>query len=198
MNGIFDSKNPKVSFPYISKQKKVYFVSIYPDYHTELFPDSLLRTESADDYIENQPHRNVISKVYISHAIDAKIEEGDTLLFYRTGGIYKGVVSTIAIVESIQNNIDSYKKFKRICQGRTVFSESKLKEFWEYRSQKRPFVVNLLYAYSLPKRINLKEMIALGIFNDPMSLPRGFGELSWSNFMKIIKTSNSNESIIVD
>lgn len=195
---IADRQNPKTTFPFISISSPVFLVSVYPEYHTELFPDSILRTESPVNYSENEPHRNVICKSYISHAIERKIQTGDILVFYRTGGLHKGVVTTLAIVDSVVDNVQDFDQLKRICRGRTVLTDEKLKTFWEYRPNNRPFVVNLLYCYSFPKRINLAKMIELGIISGVGGLPRGFGRLSNENFKLILKHTESDESIIGD
>lgn len=195
---IADRQNPKTTFPFMSTNSPVFLVSVYPEYHTELFPDSILRTESPVNYSENEPHRNVICKSFISHAIERKIQTGDILVFYRTGGLHKGVVTTLAIVDSVVDNLQDFDQLKRVCRGRTVLTDEKLKTFWEYRPKNRPFVVNLLYSYSFPKRINLAKMIELGIISGVAGLPRGFGRLSNENFKLILKHTDSDESIISD
>lgn len=80
-----DKDNPQRTFPFLSKEGKVFIVPIYPKYHTELFPDSILRTESTL-VVENKPHRNAINKVYISHSHERDLNTGDLIVFYRTGG----------------------------------------------------------------------------------------------------------------
>lgn len=193
-----DRQNPKSTFPFLSKDSPAYFVSIYPEYHTELFPDSILRTESPMNFIEDEPHRNGIYKSYISHAIDRNIKTGDILVFYRTGGVHKGVVTTLAIVDSVNDNLQNFDQLRRACRGKTVLTDEKLKTFWDYRPSNRPFVVNLLYAYSFPKRINLAKMIELGIIAGVDGIPRGFGMLSKEKFKLILKHTESDESIISD
>lgn len=193
-----DRKNPKSTFPFLSKDSPAFFVSIYPEYHTELFPDSILRTESPINFSEDEPHRNVICKSYISHAIDRNIQTGDILIFYRTGGIHKGVVTTLAIVDSVIDNLQNFDQLRRACRGKTVLTDKKLTTFWERSPTNRPFVVNLLYAYSFPKRINLAKMIDLGIIAGISGIPRGFGRLSNENFNLILKHTESDESIIGD
>ena len=42
-----------------------FIVPIYPTYHTELLPDSILNTETAEDFEDNKSNRNALSKVYI-------------------------------------------------------------------------------------------------------------------------------------
>ena len=189
-----NKENPKSTFPFIPKDSNVYFVSIYPKYHTELFPDSKLRTESSTDFVENLPHRNAIRKVYISHAIERPLKKGDVLLFYRTGGYYKGVVTTVGIVDSIIDNIKSEEELINVCQKRTVLNKQELKEFWNYYPKLKPFVINLLYSYSLPRRPNLKRLIELGIIEGVDKIPRGFGKISWEQFETILKDTGSDES----
>jgi hypothetical protein len=189
---------PKTTFPFLSKLSPIYFVSILPEYHTELFPDSILRTESPINFTENQPHRNIIYKSYISHAYERDLNSGDILVFYRTGGVHLGVVSTLAIVDSVVKDLQDFEQLRRACRGKTVLTEVQLKKFWNRFPNNKPFVVNLLYAYSLPKRINLAKMIELGIFADAFGIPRGFGRLTNEHFDLILKHSQADESIIGD
>ena len=100
----FDIENLKACFPYISKGRNVYVVPIYPEYHTELLPDSILNTESPEEFIEDFPHRNCINKVYVSRAMEPYPNIGDILVFYRTGGYYKSVVTTIGEVLEVKSD----------------------------------------------------------------------------------------------
>lgn len=180
---------PKKTFPFISKENKVYIVPIYPEYHTELFPDSILRTESPMDFTENEPHRNALSKVYISRSYERSLQSGDIIVFYRTGGVRKGVVTTYGIVESVIDNIPDEATFIRYCRKRSVFNDQQLKEHWNYRNGNRPFIVNFIYAHSFRKRPNLKWLNENGVIPDILDMPRGFREISRENFIKIAKYS---------
>lgn len=42
----FSFDNPRLTYPFITLDSKIFIVPIYPEYHTELFPDSMLTTES--------------------------------------------------------------------------------------------------------------------------------------------------------
>ncbi len=192
------ASNPKTTFPFVSRNARKFIVPIYQKYHTSLFPDSILRTESPIDFVEHEPFRNAISKVYVSRSINRDLNPGDIIVFYRTGGYYKSVITTLGIVESVHSPINSEEEFVGLCRKRSVFSEKELKGMWEDSPYNRPFVVNFLYAYSFPKRINLKSLIDLGIIRDVDSAPRGFEQMSSESFEKIIKETDSNESIIVD
>ncbi len=194
----FDKENPRFTYPYFSKKTNIWFVSIFPEYHTELFPDSILKTESLIDFIENEPHRNAISKVYVSHSKERNIKRGDTIVFYRTGGLYKGVVTTIGIVEGVINPVKNFSHLVELCKTKSILTEAELKKFWEQYGNYKPFVVNFLYAYSFPKRPNLAKLIELGIIAGPNQMPRGFSKITENDLIKSLKASESNESIVVD
>ncbi|HOF17044.1 MAG TPA: hypothetical protein PLF32_09240 [Bacteroidales bacterium] len=182
-------EDPKKTFPYSSKTNNIYIVPIYPKYHTELFPDSILKTESPKNFVENEPHRNALSKVYISRSHYRKLKTGDLIVFYRTGGVYKGVVTTIGIVESVVDNIPDEKTFIHLCRKRSVFSDDELKKHWSYNKHNRPFIVNFLYTYSLKKRPNLKWLNDNEIIPDINDMPRGFRKIPRENLLKILNYS---------
>lgn len=193
---------PKASYPYISRNSNIWIVPIYPEYHSELFSDSILKTESPVNFVENKPHRNAISKVYISRSYIRSLTPGDVVVFYRTAepgknAYYSSVVSTIAVVEGIVDRIQSEKEFINLCRKRSVFTDAQLAEHWNFRPTSRPFIVNLLYVYSLPSRPNRKELIDLGIFTHDFA-PRGFHRITKDHFNKILKHAKADESFIVD
>lgn len=189
---------PKITFPYVSKQAKVFIVPIYPDYHTELLPDSILNTESPKNFAEHEPHRNAISKVYISHSVERGLQPGDIIVFYRTGGFHHSVATTLGIVEKVHNPINSLEHLISICYKKTFFDRDGLAKFWNRYPSLKPFVVEFLYSYSFPKRPNLQRLIELGIIKNISSAPRGFTPLTQKQLFTLLKASQSNESIVVD
>lgn len=193
-----DRSSPKRTYPFFSTTAHIFIVPIYPEYHTELFPDSILRTESPSDFVENEPHRNAISKVYISRSIERNLESGDVIVFYRTGGYHKSVVTTVGVVENVIDNIASEADFIRLCRKRSVFTDEELSKHWNYRRNSKPFIVNFLYAYSFPKRINMKRLIEIGIIKSVDDAPRGFREISARNLRDILRECQADESIVVD
>ncbi len=186
---IVNLQQPKLSFPFSSSESRVFIVPIYPEYHLELFPDSILRTESPKNTVENKPHRNALSKVYISRSYYKDLKSGDLIVFYRTGGIYGGVVTTIGVVESVITNIPDVDTFVKLCRKRSVFSDEELKKYWNHIPNNQPFIVNFLYTYSFRKRPNLKWLNENGIIPDIKDMPRGFREISREDFLKIANHS---------
>ncbi len=193
----FDVENLKTCFPYISKERRVYIVPIFPEYHTELLPDSILNTESPKEFIEDFPHRNCINKVYVSRAMEPYPSIGDVLIFYRTGGYYKGVVTTIGEVLEVKSDFLNEDDFILYCRKRSVYPEQALRTMWR-SSKKKPFVVNFLYVYSFPHRINMKELIDLSVLQGVNDAPRGFKLITKEQLEIILKETKSDESFIVD
>lgn len=193
-----DASNPKRTYPFIKKDRRYFIVPIYPQYHTELLPDSILNNESPKDFVENAPHRNAIQKVYISRSLNRDLAPGDIIIFYRTGGYYRSVTSTIGIVESVIIDINDENEFIGLCRKRSVFSDKSLSEHWNYKKWNRPFIVNFLYLYSFPKRLNMEALIDLGVIADVESAPRGFEQITLEQFEEILKGSNTNESFIIN
>ena len=185
---------PRYSFPYFDRENaNAWIVPIYPQYHTELFPDSILRNESPDDYVESKPHRNAISKTYVCRSQNRGLSPGDVILFYRTGdGIsparHSAVGTTIGIVESIRVSIPDFQQFKAECGKRTVFTETELLELWDWNPKSRPFVVNFLNAwhFGTPKP-NRNDLIRLGVIPNNNNGPRGFELIPWEAFNTLIR-----------
>lgn len=192
-----DVSHLKLTYPYVSKNQDIYIVPIYPDYHTELFPDSILNTESPKEFVEDFPHRNCIGKVYVSRSIEPHPKSGDILIFYRTGGYYKSVVTTIGIVEELQYDFKDEDDFILYCRKSSVYPENQLRKMWRY-SPNRPFAIRFLYTYSFPHRINMKELINLNVLSGIRDAPRGFKPINKEQFDAIIKATKSDDSFIID
>lgn len=188
----------KANYPYISKRSPAFIVPIYEEYHTELLPDSILNNESPLEFIEDFPHRNGISKVYVSRAMEPHPKTGDLLIFYRTGGYYKSVISTIGLVQEVIYDIKNVDDFIYQCRKGSVFPESELRAMWDYKKNSRPFIVRFLYIYSFPNRINMQKLIELGILKGTDDAPRGFKPIPIEQLELILKETNSDESFIIN
>ncbi|HEU5402780.1 MAG TPA: hypothetical protein VFU86_15575 [Terriglobales bacterium] len=195
-----DLSDPRRSYPFVSRHTRKFIVPIWPAYHTELLPDSILKTESADDFVENRPNRNAISKVYISRSIERGLKTGDLIVFYRTSSSagpahYTSVATTFGVVQEIFDKIRSEGEFIELCRKRSVFTDQELAEWWNWKPTSRPFVVNFLYVYSLPKRPILSQLKEAGIVT---SAPRGFELISDAGLQALLHLSNADHSFIVD
>lgn len=194
----FNADDPKLTFPYVSRSSRAFLVPIYPEYHTNLLPDSILRTESPRDFIEPEPHRNAIRKVYVGRSLFRDLCKGDTIIFYRTGGYHRSVVTTLGIVDGVYRSIRDEEEFIALCRKRSVFSDSELRAHWDYNRRDRPFITGFLYAYSFPKRPNMKELIDNGVIRGVSSAPRGFEQINETQFSTVLSLSQTDPRIIVD
>jgi hypothetical protein len=194
-----DADDPRRTYPYVARTTRKFIVPIWPEYHTELLPDSILRTESPADFVENRPNRNAISKVYISRSIERSLETGDLVVFYRTGSgsgpaHYTSVATTIGVVQEVVTCIESEKHFIELCRKRSVFSDEELAKWWNWKRASRPFVVNFLYVFSLPKRPTLSQLKEAGVI---ANAPRGFELISDAAFETLLELSRADKRLIV-
>ena len=198
MSPAFDAAHPRLTFPYISRSARAFLVPIYPAYHTSLLPDSILNNESPSSFVEQEPHRNAIRKVYVGRSIFRALQPGDTLVFYRTGGYYQSVVTTLGIVEEVHLNVKNEQQFILLCRKRSVFSDKELKEHWNWKPTNRPFITGFLYAYAFPKRPNLKDLIDNGVIKSIEDAPRGFERITADQLDAILKLTKTDPRLVVN
>lgn len=194
-----DTSDPRHTFPYIAASARKFVVPIYPDYHTELLPDSILNTESPKDFVENRPNRNALGKVYISRSIERGLRAGDVVVFYRTKSPdgpawYTSVATSIGVVQDVVTAIPDLSMFLAACRKRSVFSDEELAHHWNYKPSNRPFVVDFLFVYSLPRRPNFRELKEAGVLE---KAPRGFEPLSNAAFTRLLEISNADARFVV-
>ena len=127
LHTMIDGARPKLNYPNCSYSCNKFILPIMHQYHTTLLPDSQLNSENRIDFLGREPHRYALQKVYISWAPTNGAKPGDLILFYRMGAHgenkkYKSVVSTVAIVDEIIENIRSEDDLLSLCQNRSVFT----------------------------------------------------------------------------
>ena len=185
-------KDPKKTFPFFSRETRKYIVKIEPQYHTELFPDSINTREDKSNYLDNQPHRNRIGKVYISHSKDRFLKPGDIIIIYRMGEStpkrYSSTVTSICIVEEVFNSFKSFDDFYSVCVRRTLIERAELEtKWWNRFPTYKPFVIKFLYAHSFPTpKPTLNDLIKLGVIKDIKNMPKGFIEINNDQFNRLV------------
>lgn len=190
-------------YPYINHRNKEnkYLLSIYPEFHTRLFPDSRLFTESPD-VISDVSYANSIRKIYLCAMHDVmNITPHDILVIYRTSdnkgsAYYRSVATSLCVVETVKT-IDSFTnehEFIKYCSKYSVFTESELHEF--YIKIKYPYIISFTYNLALPKRLIRAKLIqSAGLNPDDYW---GVLKLTEDQFENIINLGEVNESIIVN
>lgn len=192
-------EEPRKSYPFFSWDTKKFIVKIWPEYHTELFPDSINTREDKSHYLGNKPHRNRISKVYISHSSDRHLKSGDLLLIYRMGKRkpkkFSSTVTSICIVENVKDGFKNFDEFYNACARKTLFQKEDLrKDWWNKHGSYRPFVINFLHAFSFPTpKPTLHNLNELGVIPDIQNMGRGFIEIDNEKFKRLVNFAYSNK-----
>lgn len=188
-------------YPIISLEGQQFLLGIYPDYHTRLFPDSILHNEHAS-IVDDVSHTNSIEKIYICKmARVQELECGDALVIYRTGdgqgpAEYRAVATSLCIVEEVKTKADfsNLQDFIRYCHARSVFSEEELTEY--YTTWNHMYVIKMTYNAALKNRIIRHRLI------EEVGLSRndywGFMELTTEQFLHISNLGDVDDSLILN
>ncbi len=191
--GVYDTtKSIIANYPTINLNKDKYILPIYPQFHTDLFPDSALYREREINMVGEIAHRYALQKSYITWA-SCNVKHGDILLFYRIGDTtpkkFSSVITTIAIVDDVIGNFKDESSFLKYCNNRSVFTEKKLKEFWAYHRYNLS-VLKFVYVKTLNKKVTLDFLWNENIVPAPNG-PRPFTKITSAEFEKIINESNT-------
>ncbi|TGX54784.1 GNAT family N-acetyltransferase [Sphingomonas gei] len=188
-------------YPFIHLSgRRAWLLAIYPEYHTELLPDSILRNEPAE-MVQDVSHTNSIHKVYIGKLALKRMSPGDVVIFYRTTDIqgrayFRSVVSSICVVEEVKGKKDfaSVDAFLAYALPRSVFSEEVLRGYWA--SWKRLYVLKITYNAAFGRRTTRGQLLDAGVMSEQ---PRwDLRELSREQLDRIVEMGEVNARLIVD
>ncbi|OEF21055.1 acetyltransferase [Vibrio splendidus 5S-101] len=152
-------------YPFVpTKGNNKFLLGIRADFHTKLFPDSRLFTESPN-IVRDISHSNSIHKIYIC-SMDGVLQfrRGDSIIIYRMGdgqgaAEYRAVATSLCVVENV-HHISTYKNendFVNSCIKFSVFSDYELRKI--YRDGRYQYIINFTYNVALPKRPIRKSLI---------------------------------------
>lgn len=195
------TKNILKDYPFVRKQGDKYVLAIMPDYHTHLFPDSILKSEVKYDLIQDVSETNSIYKIYVCWMKGVNgLKQGDKLVIYRTTdnqgpAAYRSVCTSVCTVCEIKrvtdfSNVDEFVKYTN---RYSVFSEDDLRKW--YKSKPNFTVIKMLYNIAFTKKVInkvMKEQVGIN--------PKywGFFKLEDTQFEKILKLGEIDEHYIVD
>lgn len=188
--------SPRQNFPNLVYDVQKFILPILPQYHTSLLPDSILRNENENNFLEKTPYRYALQKVYISFAHERNIHPGDIVVFYRTGeqgnAGHTGVLSSVAIVEEAISDFASKDEFMAQVQNRSVFTNDELEHFWKKRGGNQ-IVLKFIFVKSFVKRPILKFLWDTDIIAFPNG-PRPFTRISGDQFNVILREAQTDLS----
>lgn len=189
-------------YPLVDRtQGKKYLLAIKPDYHTKLFPDSILKTEHYDILQDVSP-TNSINKIYICwmRGVD-QLKYGDKLIIYRTTDYqgpahYRSVATSLCTVSEVKTirdfaNID---EFVRYTNRYSIFNETELRRW--YHSKPYFVVFKVVYNLAFKKKVIRKELIEqVGLQKDAYW---GFMPLTETQFNDILNLGNADGRYIIN
>lgn len=174
---------------------KKYMLSIYPQYHSKMFPESILTNESRN-IIKDISYTNSIQKVYVCSMKGVEeLKKGDILVLYRTAddgrtAEYSAVATTVCTVIEmrLQDTFKNFEEFYDYTCKYTIFDRDDLYHWYKRGGLK---VIRLVYNFPLRKRIVRHELIeTLGIERDKYW---GFFELTDEEFNSIVNCGQSED-----
>lgn len=143
---------------------RAYLLSLQPQWHTRLLPDSILQNESAS-IVQDVSHANSIHKVYLA-AMDGlqNLRRGDVLVIYRTSdgqssARFRSVATSICVVEEYRaiSSFGSLEEFLGYCEPYSVFTRDELEGFWRHRRYRH--IIRFMYSVALSRRVTRGELI---------------------------------------
>lgn len=182
--------------------KRKFLLSIYPKYHTKMFPDSILQNEEGVKYelIKDVAHTNSIHKVYVTSMTDAaQLQSGDLVAIYRTNdgagpARYRSVITSICQIEEVKSNRDfgNVEEFLAYANYYSIFDTNELKQWF---GKKDFTVLKMTYNIALTKRVTNGYLV------DELKMTPdywGFFQLTDDQFDAILKKGEIDESIIIN
>ena len=182
--------------------KRKFLLSIYPKFHTKMFPDSILQNEESQKYelIKDISYTNSIHKIYLCFMSDtAQLQRGDLIAIYRTkddkgSARYRSVITSVCQIEEVKTNNDfaNVEDFLAYTNYYSIFDPEELKKWY---LQKKCYVLKMTYNIALTKRVTNGYLV------DELGLAPsywGYFQLTDSQFDAILKKGEVDESVIIN
>ena len=192
----------KLDYPFVKKaSSNKYVLSIVPEFHTHLFPDSILKNEKKYDLIQDVSETNSIYKIYLCWMQDTRnLKAGDKLIIYRTSdeegkAYYRSVCTSVCTVCEVKTyrDFENEEEFIKYTNRYSVFKEHELRRW--YKNKKYFIVIKMVYNIAFTKKVinmAMKEQVGLN--------PKywGFFKLTDAQFDKLLELGEIDERYIID
>lgn len=193
--------NILLDYPLIDiRGRNKFALSIYPVFHTQLFPDSILNNEDYE-IITDISATNSIHKTYICYMGDvANLQANDIVLIYRTSdgkgaARFRSVITSICVVQEVltRNSFESEDHYVEYCRRNSIFVEADLRQW--YRRSGNLFVIKMTYNAAFKRRVTNGTLIDTVGLNPNYW---GFFRVSDEQFNQIINLGGVYENLIID
>lgn len=192
----------KLDYPFVKKaSSNKYVLSIVPEFHTHLFPDSILKNEKKYDLIQDVSETNSIYKIYLCWMQGTRnLKAGDKLIIYRTSdeegkAYYRSVCTSVCTVCEVKTyrDFENEEEFIKYTNRYSVFKEHELRRWYKYKNNF--IVIKMVYNIAFTKKVInmvMKEQVGLK--------PKywGFFKLTDVQFDKLLELGEIDERYIID
>ena len=192
----------KLDYPFVKKaSSNKYVLSIVPEFHTHLFPDSILKNEKKYDLIQDVSETNSIYKIYLCWMQGTRnLKAGDKLIIYRTSdeegkAYYRSVCTSVCTVCEVKTyrDFENEEEFIKYTNRYSVFKEHELRRWYKYKNNF--IVIKMVYNIAFTKKVInmvMKEQVGLN--------PKywGFFKLTDAQFDKLLELGEIDERYIID
>lgn len=192
----------KLDYPFVKKaSSNKYVLSIVPEFHTHLFPDSILKNEKKYDLIQDVSETNSIYKIYLCWMQGTRnLKAGDKLIIYRTSdekgkAYYRSVCTSVCTVCEVKTyrDFENEEEFIKYANRYSVFKEHELRRWYKYKNNF--IVIKMVYNIAFTKKVInmvMKEQVGLN--------PKywGFFKLTDAQFDKLLELGEIDERYIID
>lgn len=188
-------------YPYTDLRYGRFFqLGIKPEYHTRLFPDSILKNEQKYDLIHDDSETNSIYKVYLSWAKDVHhLRCGDKIVIYRTSdnqgpANYRSVCTSVCTVleTKLRSDFSNVNDFVKYAHKYSVFTESELIRW--YNEGKNFTIIRMVYNIAFTRKVILKDLREKVGLTDKYW---GFFQYTRQEFEAVLKLGEINERYLI-
>jgi hypothetical protein len=192
--------NVVADYPFFrTRGQKAWLLAVYPEYHSQLLPDSILKNEPRE-IIQDVSHTNTIHKIYIGRLPLTRMKQGDIAVIYRTtDGIgpafYRSVATSLCVIEETKTKKDfpDEESFIKYASPHSVFSKDELRE--KYVNEDRLYVAKMTYNSAFASRITRGRLLEeVGVSEHPRWDLR---ELTEDQINAILSMGKVNARLIV-
>jgi hypothetical protein len=189
-----------LDYPLINtKKKQKFLLAIYPQYHSVMFPDSILKNENTN-ILDDVTITNSIHKTYVTRMLVNQAKPGDIFVIYRTktegqSAEYTSVATSVCVVEEVKSQYEfkNFEEFFKYATTYSIFDRDDLKKWYDVG---KCFAIKMTYNAALSKRLIRKKLI------DDIGLDRNvrwsFIKITDNQFFRILEEGGVSESLIID
>ncbi|MCI5916835.1 MAG: N-acetyltransferase [Bacteroidales bacterium] len=188
-------------YPYTDMRYGRFFqLGIKPEYHTRLFPDSILKNEEKYDLIHDDSETNSIYKVYLSWAKGVhNLHCGDKIVIYRTSdnqgpANYRSVCTSVCTVleRKFRSEFKNVTEFVKYALKYSVFTESELIKW--YNKGENFIIIRMVYNIAFTRKVILKDLREKAHLTDKYW---GFFQYTPQEFETVLKLGEINERYLI-